>query len=337
MSGLKNRVLASSRHVAGEALALSRRIYDHPELGHQEQQAFVWCREVLESHGFEFECVPGVPTAFVAARRSGNAGPTVGFFAEYDALPELGHACGHNLIAASAVCAALSVAEVLDELPGVVKVFGCPAEELGTGKPMMLASGVFAGLDTALTFHPYHTTSVMERSTGVRKFSLGFRGKAAHAANEPWVGASALDGLLLTWNNLNALRQFARDGVRIHGMITHGGDAFNVIPDRATAVIAVRSADEAELERIAAKLRDCARAGALASGTGVTIELEGTLEPVKPNRVLTGLVRANLASIGRVPGEPWRAGSSTDFGNVSQVVPAALLSVDTWPHSNSKP
>lgn len=220
------------------------------------------------------------------------------------------------------------------DLPGVIKVYGCPAEELGTGKPMMLAAGAFEGLDAGLTYHPWHATALMEECTGVRLFEFAFTGKAAHAAAEPWNGASALDGVLLTYTNLNALRQFIPDRTRIHSIVSDGGQAVNVIPERAACKIGVRSVDTAELDRLCARVIECARAGALASGTRLEITESAFMQPVRYNRALGEIVRANLSALGESV-ESWRSTASTDFGNVSQAVPAVLFSVATWPQTVS--
>ncbi len=330
MADLKTRVLADAAELEAEVLELSRRIHRAPELAYQEVAAAGACRELLDRHGFAIEPVAGVETAFVAVRRGARPGPSVGLLAEYDALPGIGHGCGHNLIAGSALGAGLLLGRLMGELGGSVRVYGCPAEEVGTGKPRMLQAGAFDGCDVALTFHAWHTTAVMEQCTGVRKLELAFLGRATHAANDPWVGASALDGVLLTWTAVNALRQFTRDGVRIHGIVTHGGDAFNVIPERATATLAVRSADAAELERVTERVLDCARAAALASATRLEVTGIESIEPVRYNAPLAEVVRANLRALGHEPGT-WRAAASTDFGNVSQAIPAVLFSVAAWP------
>lgn len=333
MTSVRERIL-SAAHAQAEAIRdLSRRIHQHPELSRAELQGSRWCAELLAAHGFAVEWVPGVEHAFVATRACGRPGPTVGFLAEYDALPGIGHGCGHNLIAGSAVGAGLALGAAVAELGGAVKVYGCPGEEVGYGKPAMLAAGAFAGLGAALTFHAWSRTAVMTASTGIRTYDLQFQGRPAHAATDPWQGASALDGVLLTWNNLNALRQFVRDGVRIHGVITHGGDAFNVIPARASCRVAVRSSSPAELDRVITRVLACAAAGALASGTELTHALLMEMLPVRHEPALAGRLQEHLAALGESPGEPWVAPASTDFGNVSQVLPAVLFSVATWPES----
>lgn len=328
----KDRVATAVRDLAGEIVTLSRRIHGHPELAHQEHRAFAWCQEVLERHGFEFAPVQGVETAFVATRHGRGPGPTIGFLAEYDALPEVNHGCGHNLIAGSAVGAGVFLAGAMSRLPGTIKVYGCPAEEVGTGKPMMLAAGAFAGLDAALAYHPWHSTAVMERCNGVRIYEFEFHGRPAHAGDGPWNGASALDGVLLTYTNLNALRQFTTDGVRIHGIVSDGGQAVNVVPDRAICKIGVRAPELDELERVCTRVVECAQAGALASATRLEVREVGFMEPVRYNRALGEVVASNLSALGEPVGT-WRTAASTDFGNVSQAVPAVLFSIATWPET----
>ncbi|MDR7482149.1 MAG: M20 family metallopeptidase [Armatimonadota bacterium] len=327
----KEQVRARADDAEGrEVVALSRRIHAHPEVAFAEHQAATWCRELLERHGFEVAGVPGVETAFVATRRGAQSGPTVGFLAEYDALPEIGHGCGHNLVAGAAVGAGVFLAAEMPALPGTVRVFGCPAEELGAGKLRMLDAGAFAGLDVALTFHPWHATALMRACTGLRLFDLIFRGRAAHAAEEPWRGASALDAVLLTWTNLNALRQFIGDGARIHGIVTDGGQAPNVIPERAACTVGVRAADLRALERIAQRLLRCAQAAAMAADVELEVRELQRLAPVRHNAMLGAMVAANLHALGESVGE-WRAMASTDFGDVSQAVPAVLFAVGAWP------
>lgn len=326
---LKRDALASLTRREPEARRLARQILDHPELSTREHRAARWCRDMLSTHGFAISEVDGLPTAFIAELVGDPAGPTVGVLAEYDALPEIGHGCGHHLIAGSAVGAGIALAG-LANLPGTVKVFGCPAEETGVGKPAMLEAGAFEGVDVGLTFHAHDTTSVMTSSNGVRQWSFEFQGKASHSATDPWRGINALDGVLLTYQNLNALRQFIRDGVRIHGIVTHGGDAFNVVPERASCQIAVRSTGKDELERVASRTLECADAAALATGTRLHIIEGQTLDPVSYNAPLAQNVTRNLEQLGEHVTD-WPALASTDFGNVSCVLPALLFSVATWP------
>lgn len=325
----KLEALARLERHESEVRDLASQIFDHPELSTHEQQAVRWCRDLLETHGFAISEVAGVPTAFTAELAGDPAGPTVGILAEYDALPEIGHGCGHHLIAGSAVGAGIALAGLAD-LPGTVKVFGCPAEEIGVGKPAMLDAGVFDGVDVGLTFHAHDTTSVMTSSNGVRQWTFEFHGKASHSATDPWQGINALDGVLMTYQNLNALRQFVRDGVRVHGIVTHGGDAFNVVPEKASCQIAVRSTARDELGRVAGRALDCANAAALATGTRLHVTEGPAMDPVRYNDPLAGALTANLEQLGEQVTD-WPALASTDFGNVSCAVPALLFSVATWP------
>ena len=328
-AALKRAALAGVDAAADATRMLAVGIHGDPELSGVETRARARCTEVLADAGFGIEDVEGVPTGFVAIPSRRSPGPTIGLLAEYDALPEIGHGCGHHLIAGAVVGAGLGLAAVVDRLPGTVVIFGCPAEETLSGKRAMIDAGAFAGLDFALSFHAHDATSVMTRSTGNRELRFRFTGTPAHASSEPWAGASALDGALLTIQNVNALRQFVRDGVRIHGTV-HAGQAHNVVAASAGCTFGVRSADAAELDRVVQRVIDCARAGALASDTTVDVEFGASAEPVLSDPGVEALVRANLEELGETVTE-WPAMASTDFGDVSRLVPAALLSVASWP------
>lgn len=313
-----------------KARELAQQIYDNPELSNQEHRAAGWTRELLDAASFDIDDVPGLPTALIATKRGRVPGPVVGLLAEYDALPEIGHACGHHLIAGSAVGAGLALAHVMGDLPGQVKVFGCPAEETGEGKIAMLKAGAFEGVDFALTFHAYARSSVMTSSNGIQQLEFTFAGVASHAATDPWAGASALDGVLLTFQNVNALRQFTRDGTRIHGIITDGGQAHNVIPERARCLMSVRATDPTELQRVVDRTVECAEAAAMSSGTTLSVRHAAKLDPVQADRVVSTVVRRHLERLGEESGN-WEALASTDFGNVSAAIPSVLFSVATWP------
>lgn len=321
---------AAHEEVREPVADVTRAIYERPELSLEEFHAHDVLTSTLERGGFDIAKVDGLSTAFVATLDSGKPGPEIGLLAEYDALPEIGHACGHHLIAGSAVSAGLSLRSVLHTLGGSVKVFGCPAEETGVGKIAMLRAGVFNSTSAALTFHAYHSSTVMTSCNGVRQSSIDFTGKAAHAAASPWDGASALDGVLLTFQNVAALRQFVLDGSRIHGIITDGGSAVNVIPERASCVVAVRSTDSGELELLHQRVRECAEGAARATGTQVVVRQVAATDPVRKSILVDSIVRDSFDLIGEQVAD-WPALASTDFGNVSQVVPSALFSVATWP------
>ncbi len=332
--GVKESIQRAMAQLAPEVTELSQRIYEHPELSHEERLASSWCAEALTDHGFEVDWVDGMETAFIATLRGSDPGPTVGLLAEYDALPGIGHGCGHNLIAGSAVGAGMALASRAVDLPGTIQVFGCPAEEVGEGKPAMLEAGAFDHTDVAITFHAWHTTALMTECNGLKTLEFTFHGEPAHAASEPWSGVSALDGVLLTYQNLNALRQFLRDGTRVHGIITHGGDSHNIVPERAACRISARASQPRVLDRIVDRVIDCADAGALASGAELQIRHLATMDPVRFNQPLGRLHASNLDELGESVGE-WKASASTDFGNVSQQLPALLFSVAAWPASTT--
>lgn len=330
--GVKESIQQAMAQLAPEVTELSQRIYENPELSHEERQASSWCADALTDHGYQVEWVEGMETAFIATLEGSDAGPTVGLLAEYDALPGIGHGCGHNLIAGSAVGAGLALAAHSADLPGTIQVFGCPAEEIGAGKPAMLEAGAFDHTDVAMTFHAWHSTALMTECNGLKTLELSFHGKPAHAASDPWSGVSALDGVLLTYQNLNALRQFLQDGTRLHGIITHGGDSHNIIPERAACRISARAPQPRTLERLVNRVIDCAEAGALASGADLNVRDMATMDPVRFNPPLGQLHTSNLEALGESVGE-WKASASTDFGNVSQQMPSLLFSVAAWPAS----
>jgi len=335
MESVKERAWEAIRAHESELRELAARILEHPELGYAEEQASAWVSEVLARHGFEVERpYGGLPTALRACRGSGS-GPRVAFLAEYDALPGVGHGCGHNLIAAAAVGAALGVAAVLGQVDGDVCVIGTPAEEfLGQeeGKLKLLRAGAFEDVDVALMTHPFYDTCLQGSDLAFIACEFTFHGRTAHAAADPWNGANALDGLLLTFGNINALRQHLRPEVRIHGIITEGGQAPNIIPERASARFMVRDRDPERLEQVFARVEDCARAGALASGTRVDVSRVTKVYNTRVNRPLNQLIAANLTGLGEPLNPELRHSSgSTDFGNVSHVVPAAMFYIRTHP------
>ena len=280
--------------VTEELVDLSQRIQSHPETAYEEFQAASWITDVLERHGFEVQRgLAGVETAFVARLAGKTVGPRVALVAEYDALAGVGHGCGHNLIAAGAVGAALGLKAVMPQLEGVLELFGTPAEECTSepgGKIRLIEVGAFDGVDACVMFHPWAATQLVGSDLAVAALDISFKGKAAHAAADPWRGRNALDGVLLTYTNINALRQHVKSDVRIHGIVTRGGDAANVVPDKASGRFAVRSADKDYLEEVVPRVEDCARGAMLATGTQVVPERPITLENTLPNGVLTYIV-----------------------------------------------
>ncbi|MEW6545709.1 MAG: M20 family metallopeptidase [Bacillota bacterium] len=310
---------------------LSRFIHSHPEEGLREVRAKERLVELLAREGFAVGPGPEeLPTSFVARYCVPPGNPQVAFLAEYDALPGLGHACGHNLIAAVAVGAATAVRRVMERFgtAGTVLVFGTPAEEGAVddagGKVYFVESGFFRGVDAALMAHPSSRNALGESSTGRVALEITFHGKAAHAAGSPHEGINALDAAILTFNAWNALRQHLKEEARIHGIIAEGGRAPNIIPDRARIRMYVRARDPAYLEEVERRVRECAQGAAQATGARVEFRYTArTYQSVLPNRTLARLYAENLAALGisLEPPEPRGGGGSTDAGNVSRVVP----------------
>jgi amidohydrolase len=332
---LKKKAWRAIRDLEPELRDLALQILHNPELGYEEARASRWLCQTLSRSGFQVERnLGGLPTAFRACRSSGS-GPTIAFLAEYDALPEVGHGCGHNLIGPAATGAALGLASLFPRIEGQACVIGTPAEEfLGQveGKIKLLEAGVFNNIDVALMMHPQYAYRLQGKDLAFIAAEITFTGRAAHAAADPWNGANALDGLLLTYSNINALRQHLRPEIRVHGIITDGGQAPNIIPGRTSAQLMVRAYDLENLEAAFKRVQDCARAGALASGTQVEIVRTTTVSATRINQTLNRLIAANLRQLGvEVKPEPLESSGSSDFGNVSQRLPAAMFWAGSHP------
>lgn len=324
-----------------QLMDISLDIHAHPELNYQEHHAAALLASALEGHDFEVERgVGGVATAFRATLRGGaGQGPTVAVLAEYDALPEIGHGCGHNLIAMAAIGAGLGLKANLASLPGAVQIIGTPAEEGGGGKIRLLNAGVFDGVDITLSSHPSSNRTVIPESIPLNEswslamvgFRYKFHGKAAHAAAAPDAGINALNAVIHLFTGIDALRQHLREDVRIHGIVTDGGKAPNVVPEFAAANFMLRCRDRNYLADVVVdKVRQAAEGAALMTGAALEMEeFYPFYENVRPNSIMAGALRANAAAAGLKLDEPLpgRQGSaaSTDFGNVSQAMPAYEL------------
>lgn len=325
MAELKHRVITTVQCWREELIRISDTIHANPELGFEEVQAAALLAGILEDNGFDVERgIAGMETAFIASLKGGDDGPTVAFLAEYDALPGLGHACGHNIIGAAAVGAGLAMRAVLSELAGTIQVIGTPAEEGGGGKAIMVDAGVFAGVDAAMMMHPSGRNLLGRLALTAYSVSIEFFGKPAHAAAKPDEGINALEAMLLTFNGINALRQHLRDDARIHGIITHGGDAANIVPDYTSADLIVRAADTPYAAEVLEKVQACAQGAALATGARLEFKQPGPRYDARlPNPTLVALFRENMLALGHeielATGNE-RMGSS-DIGNVSQVIP----------------
>ena len=299
-------------------------IHDRPELGYEERFACAALADFLVGEGLPVtRGAGGVETAFVSETKTGG-GPTVAICAEYDALPGIGHGCGHNLIATGGVGAYLGVAAVARELKGTVRLIGTPAEEGGAGKVRLHAAGVFDGVDAAMMFHPADADVLDPLMVALRVLDLEFRGKAAHAAAAPYSGVNALDALMLGWSAMSALRQLVRSDSRIHGIITDGGQASNVIPERAAARIVVRAADPSYLGDLRRRVLACFEGAATATGCELRYEWGEAMDMVTTNGPMAAALVENARSLGRVLGAR-RAGEtsgSTDMGNISSLIPS---------------
>ncbi|KAF0221245.1 MAG: hypothetical protein FD174_383 [Geobacteraceae bacterium] len=306
-----------------ELTAIARELYLFPETGLREYRASALLTDLLGKEGFAVErSIAGLETAFRAVY--GTEGPGIAILAEMDALPEMGHACGHNIIAAAAVGAAVALRHSLPQGAARVIVLGAPAEELGIGKVELIRNGYFEGVDFAMMVHPSSKRQVIKKYLGLAKLGFTFHGRAAHAAAYPEEGINALDGVIQTFNGINALRQHLRQDVRVHGIITEGGIAPNIIPERAACHFYVRADDLAEVESVKGRVIACAEGAAKAAGCRLQVdENERVLAPLKINYSFYRLYSAQLAYLGleesAAPADKNRG--SSDIGNVSQVVP----------------
>lgn len=324
MSAVKDQIRQAVDRLADDLDKLSHRIHDTPELGYQEVKAAAWLAEFLEAHGYTVERgVAGVETAFRATIETGP-GPTVAIMCEYDALPGVGHACGHNVIAASGAGAGAALAAVRDRLPnGRIHVIGTPAEEGGGGKVKLVRGGVFRGVDAAMMIHGWDQWIPHQDLLGIVRVGFEFTGKAAHASADPWEGVNALDAVIQTFNNVSMLRQQIRPEARIHGIITNGGAAPNIIPESAAAMFYVRAASLDSMWELHRRVVACAEGAAKATGCTLTVvEHDNVYEPMRRNDTLLDVFRANMKALGagESPEIKDRMGSS-DVGNVSQVLP----------------
>jgi amidohydrolase len=307
-----------------DLVALALRIHAQPELRFQEHRASAWVAEFVAARGYAVERgVAGMATA-LRARAGAAGGPCVAILAEYDALPGVGHACGHNLIAAGAAGAFVAAAAVASLAGGEVVLLGTPAEEGGGGKIEMIKAGIFDGIDAAMMFHPFDRDLLAHPTLASVWLTFEFFGTPAHAALAPHDGSSALTACLDTFRLVDGQRVHFRDGVRVHGFVTDGGQAVNVVPERAACEISVRARDSKELERVRGIVERCARAAAMASDVKVAIRTRQGYRDLVNNLTLARRFGAHLESLGRAPRErDERIGTgSTDMGDVSHVVPS---------------
>jgi amidohydrolase len=330
---------AVGRH-AEELIGLSERLHADPETAWEEHRAAAAVPELLDRAGFDVtSSYLGLETAFYA--RFGSGPVRIALCAEYDALPGLGHACGHNLIAASSVGAALGLAAVADEAGLTVEVYGTPAEEGGGGKIEMLDRGAFAGVDLAMMVHPAPVDVAEARPFAVSHSKISYTGKSAHAAAYPEAGVNAADAFTVAQVAIGLLRQQLPASARVHGVVTHAGDAPNAIPERSSGRWYVRAETLAELAELEPRVMRAFEAGALATGCDLEIEPESRpYAEFRTDETALGHYRANAVALGREFAPPGQAArmnrASTDMGNVSQVVPSIhpYIGIGSLPATN---
>ncbi len=347
---------AAARERFGEVerglIELSHRIHAHPELGFEEERAAQWMCETMADAGFAVERgVCGMPTAFIA--RAGSGPLHIAICAEYDCLPGIGHACGHNIIAASSAGAAIAAAKVADDAGLTITLLGTPAEEIcnASGKILMLERGAFSGVHAAMMVHPAPVDMSAPSIIAAAMFDVHYTGKEAHASAFPELGINAADALTVAQTAIGLLRQHIHDSDRIHGIVTKGGEAPNIVPAHTSARYMVRAQTLGKLESLIPKVHRCFEAGAIA--TGCSYEIVGGDKPVaemRHDRDLVSLYRRNAEALGRsfidsdpktqVAGHQRAMGAgSTDMGNVSLRLPAIhpLIGINSIPAVNHQP
>jgi amidohydrolase len=338
---VKTRAAAAVEAARDEILDLSHRIHANPEPAFEERQAAGWIAEILRRRGFEVEHPAGRLETAIRGRLAGGLGtdgPRIGILAEYDALPGLGHGCGHNTMASSGVGAALALAAVRDAFAGEIVFLGTPAEERGSGKQFMLEDGLFEGLDAALLYHPCDRNHVDIAPLASEDVTVVFTGLQSHAAAEPWEGRNALDAMVSLFSSVGLWRQQLPPHCRVHGIIQEGGTAANIIPDRTRAWFMVRSADQAFYEVMKQRFRRLCEAAAIAADVEVEVTFSGYASTMKTNRAIADRWVANAEAYGIVDEGPDSTSGSTDMANVSWALPAihpdlAITDVLTAAHS----
>ncbi len=321
---LKASVIGEVEACRHQLRDLSLKIHSTPELGFQEVKAAGWLSQYLEEKGFSIE--RGICELATAFRGSyGQGKPAIALLAEYDALPKLGHACGHNLIAGCAVGAAVAAKPAIDQCGGSILVIGTPAEELYGGKIIMAERGAFDKVDIAMMVHPGGRDTATTQALACLSLEVEFFGKAAHAATRPETGINALEAMLQSFAAINSLRQHIKDTARIHGIITDGGEAANVVPAHSAGSFLVRAEDDTYLDELKERVLDCFVGAATATGARLEYQwAKVRYAPLRNNPTLARLFKQNMQSLGRKMqlSAPSSGVGSTDMGNVSQIVPS---------------
>ena len=338
-----SRAAAAVAAHAVELHALSHSLHAEPEVAFAEHRSAAKLTESLSQHGFDVRRgIAGLATAFDATFGSGEL--VIGLCAEYDALPEIGHACGHNVIAAAALGAGFALAEVADELGITVRVIGTPAEETGGGKVLMLEAGVFADVAAAMMVHPNPVETVASPSLAIADVAVRYTGKESHAAAAPHLGRNAADAITVAQVGIGLLRQHLEPGQMVHGIVSHGGAAPNIVPAHTEALYYLRARNLESLQRITSRANDCFAAGALATGcTHDVVEISPTYAELAPDDWLAAAYRVAVTALGRNPlspaAEAQRQAGSTDMGNVTRALPGIhpTVAIDCGDAVNHQP
>ncbi|MEN8076824.1 M20 family metallopeptidase [Clostridioides difficile] len=321
---MKEKIFKEGQLIKDRLREISDYIYNNPELGNEEYKAVEVLMKFLKEHDFEIEApIAGMDTAFKATFDSGKPGMTIGYLCEYDALPKIGHGCGHNMIGVMSAGAGVALSKVLNEIGGKVIVYGTPAEETNGGKVILAEAGVFDELDAAMIVHPDGETRASGSSSALYPIRFIYKGKTAHAASCPEKGINALNSVIQLFNGIDALRQHVTPDVRMHGIITKGGVAANIVPDEAIADFYFRASTKERVNEVVEKVKKIAEGAALM--TGATLEMERYELPyddLKTNEILSEMFNNNLRELGITDiKEAKTTGGSSDIGNVSHVVP----------------
>lgn len=320
-----NKVIQFIQDHKNEFIQLNEYIYNNPEMGYEEVKSSKAHIELLKKHKFTVEeGYMGIKTAFRAEFTSPKPGPTIAYLSEYDALPEIGHGCGHNLLGTTSTGAGIILSKILPEIGGKVVVFGTPAEETSGAKVDMANKGAFNDIDIAMLAHPSDAYYKSGDSLAMEAIQFTFKGKTAHAASNPEKGINALDAAINTFNNINALREHIRSDARIHGVIVEGGKAANIVPDLAIAQFYVRATTKKYLEELSEKVKNCARGASLAAGTKLEItNYEASYDNLVTNKILSETFCKRLKDMGVTEiNEARQSFGSLDMGNVSHVCPS---------------
>jgi len=343
VADLPGRAASAITAHAAELKALSHSLHAEPEVAFAEHRSAAKLTDSLLQHGFDVRRgIAGLPTAFDATFGSGEL--VIGLCAEYDALPEVGHACGHNVIAAAALGAGFALAEVADKLGITVRVIGTPAEETGGGKVLMVDAGVFADVGAAMMVHPNPLETVASPSLAIADVAVRYTGKESHAAAAPHLGRNAADAITVAQVGIGLLHQHLEPDQMVHGIVSHGGAAPNIVPAHTEALYYLRARNLESLQRITSRAQNCFAAGALATGcTHEVVEISPTYAELAPDAWLAEAYRSAVTALGRTPisraEEAQRQAGSTDMGNVTRALPGIhpTVAIDCGDAVNHQP